>query len=283
MIEPDWKEITSVPPEHLVDPALELHRAVQLVASAGQTFAEPRGDDGHRAMTWDARLRAFVGVPFAGPYPFRMALRPEDLTLVLLDRLDETLGSLPLVGVTRDEAYEWMSIGMATYLGGAPPKIERPEYDTPEHTARTARFTGGTEAARRTLAALYGGVALLIAELIEDRDDASEIRCWPHHLDIGTRLALESDERGNATKTIAVGLAPMGGGYPSWYLYVSLWPPPRRQELPPLATGAWHTEGWTGAVLTGDEVAALPDEERPERVRTFLRSSVAAASLVLGS
>ena len=169
MIEPDWKEITSVPPEHLVDPALELHRAVQLVASAAQTFAEPRGDDGHRAMTWDARLRAFVGVPFAGPYPFRMALRPEDLTLVLLDRLDETLGSLPLVGVTRDEAYEWMSIGMATYLGGAPPKIERPEYDTPEHTARTARFTGGTEAARRTLAALYGGVALLIAELIEDR------------------------------------------------------------------------------------------------------------------
>jgi hypothetical protein len=277
MTEPDWKEITSVPPEHLVDPALELPRAVQLVASAGQTFAELRGDDSHRAMTWDARLRAFVGVPFAGPYPFRMALRPEDLTLVLLDRLSETLGSLPLVGVTLDEAYEWMSIGMATYLGGAPPRIERPEYDIPDHPVRTGRFTGGAEAA------LYGGMALLIAELVEGRDDASQIRCWPHHFDIGTLLALECDARGNATKSIAVGLAPMGGGYPSWYLYVSPWPAPRPQELPPLDAGVWHTDGWTGAVLTGAEVAALADEERPERVRAFLRSSVAAALLALGN
>jgi hypothetical protein len=280
---PDWGAALSLPPESLVDATLELHWAVQLVASAGQTFAQPRADDSHRAMTWSGELRAFVGEPFAGPYPFRVALRPEDLTLLLVDRTDQTLGALPLIGRTREEGYEWMSLGMATYLGGPPPKLERPEYDVPDHPVRgNARFTGGAEAARRTLTALYDWAAALVQELVRSRDDASVVRCWPHHFDIASLITLETDDEGEPTRTIGVGLAPMGGGYGSWYLYVTPWPYPEPGALPALPEpGAWHTEGWTGAVLTGTAVAALPDAERSVRVRAFLGGALAAAYTAL--
>ena len=284
MSAPDWSAATALPPERLVESTLELHRAVQLVASAGQTFVEPRADDSHRAMTWRDDLRAFVGEPFAGPYPFRVALRPEDLTLLILDRTDQTLGALPLIGRTREEGYEWMSLGVATYLGGPPPRIERPSYDVPDHPVRgNARFTGGAEAARRALTALYDGAATLVRELVGSRDDASTVRCWPHHFDIAALITLDTDDAGRAIRTIAIGLAPMGGGYDSWYLYVTPWPYPDPGALPALSEpGAWHTDGWTGAVLTGTAVAALPEEERDARVRGFLREALLAAREALG-
>lgn len=284
MSAPDWRAATSLPPEGLVDSTLELHWAVQFLASAGQTFVEPRADDSHRAMTWHEGLRAFVGEPFAGPYPFRVALRPEDLTLLILDRTDQTLGALPLIGRTREEGYEWMSLGVATYLGGPPPRLERPEYDVPDHpVGEGARFTGGAESARRAVTGLYAVAAALVQQLVEGRDDASAVRCWPHHFDIASLITLDTDDEGRRTRTIGVGLAPMGGGYGSWYLYVTPWPYPETDALPPLREpGSWHTDGWTGAVLTGTDIAALPDEERDARVRQFLRDALAAARAALG-
>jgi hypothetical protein len=274
-----WSDATALPPEGLVDSTLELHWAVQLLASAGQTFVEPRADESHRAMTWRHDLRAFVGEPFAGPYPFRVALRPQDFTLLLLDRTDGTLGALPLIGRTREEGYEWLSLGVATYLGGPPPKLERPEYDVPEHPLHgTAPFGGGDERARRTLAALYDGADALIGDLMNGLDGASIVRCWPHHLDIASLITLEADEEGAPVRTIGVGLAPMGGGYESWYLYVTPWPYPDPSALPELSGGGtWHTDGWTGAVLTGTEIASLPVSERETGVRAFMEGAIEAA------
>jgi len=274
---PDWPLISSVAPEALIETTLELHWAVQLVASAGQTFAEPRPDDSHRAMQWAPSLRAFVGSPFAGPYPFRVAIRPDDLTLLLVDRTDGTLGSLPLAGKTLDEGHEWMSLGMATYLGGPPPRLERPEYDMPSHPVGAGEpFTGGDETARRVLGALYAGAADLISGAMAGRDRAPEIRCWPHHFDIAALLTIDSE------RNIGVGLAPMGGGFGGWYLYVTPRPYPDSEALPDLAgAGHWHIDRWTGAVLTGDEVRAMPPGERDAQVRAFLARGIDAASEAL--
>ncbi|MCH7531340.1 MAG: hypothetical protein IIB36_06180 [Gemmatimonadetes bacterium] len=103
-----WTRLGAVAPADLTNATLELHWAAQFIAAAGQSFAEPREDDSHRAMTWDASRREFMGEPFAGAYPFRVGLRPADLTLLLLDQTDEPLGSLPLAGKTREEGHEWL-------------------------------------------------------------------------------------------------------------------------------------------------------------------------------
>jgi len=270
---PGW-----LPAATLIGPALELHWAAQLLASAGQTFAEAQSDDSHRAMAWDTDRRAFVSAPFAGGYPFRVGLRPEDLTLMLLDRTDEPLGVFPFAGTTLDEGYEWLTLGMATYMGGAPPVIERPEFEIPEHAVgHGAPFSPSIGPEFEALGSLYGGAHALLTELFEGDPDASTIRCWPHHFDIATLLTVEIGEDGAAAKTVGVGFAPMGGGYESWYWYVTPWPYPDDSALPELrGAGGWHTDGWTGAVLTGVEVDAMDEGARQGAVRAFLDEAVTA-------
>ncbi len=277
-----WRAIGSVAPNELRDATLELHWAAQIVAAAGQTFAEKRSDDSHRAMRWDPARSAFVGADFAGSYPFRVALRPADLTVLLLDRDDGTLGSLALGGRTCEDARAWLLEGLAGYMGQVP-ELGRPEYGLPEHrVGRGEPFAAGREAERRALGALYGGAAALLSELAAAREDASPVTCWPHHFDIATLLTLERDEAGSATKTVGVGLAPMGGGYESWYWYVTPWPYPEPESLPELrGPGSWHTRGWTGAVLSGETIVLVEPAFREAVVRKFLDVSVVASAVAL--
>jgi hypothetical protein len=285
----DWDRVGRHAPEALGEASRELHQAVQLVASAGQSFAEPADDDSHRAMSWSPALRAFVGAPFAAPYPLRVALRPDDLALMILDRTEAAIGTLPLAGQSLDEAYEWLGLAVATYFGGAPPRIDRPEYDIPEHpVGRGARFrsggvgTSGPSGVRDTLAALYGSAAALLADVAARYPEAGPVRCWPHHFDIATLITVAADDTGTATRTVGVGMAPAGGGCDHWYWYVSPWPAPDREALPELPLGAWHTEGWTGAVLTGEEIVETPSASREEQVAAFVARAIDAARSALG-
>ena len=279
-----WTGIADVPPEDLRDALLEVHWAAQFIASAGQTFVEPRPDDSHRAMSWGVGLRSFVGEGFAGAYPFRLSLRPEDLTLALLDRTDEALGSLPLAGVTRAEGYEWLTAGVLTYMGPPPPAIGRPEYDLPDHPVGRGRpFSRDQFGELRTVAALYESAAALLSELTAGRSDASPVRCWPHHFDIATLLTVAPAEGEAPARTIGIGMAPSGGGYEDWYWYVNVWPYPEPSALPPLSgPGAWHTDGWTGAVLPAEVVVAAPAGERAGLVRGFAVEAIGAGMVALG-
>jgi hypothetical protein len=265
-------------PGDLVSATAELHWAAQLVASAGQTFVEPAEDDSHRAMHWEAAQSAFVGAPFAGAYPFRVALRPADLALLILDRTGEAVATLPLAGVGIEDGYAWLSAAMATYFGGPPPVFERPDWELPAHPLEQgARFSSPVGAELEALSELYATADRLIAEVAEKLEHASPVRCWPHHLDIASLITLERDSDGAASRTLGIGMAPRGGGYDTWYWYVSPWPYPVPARLRALRRGHWHTDGWTGAVLAGEEVVAMPAHARLGAVRDFLEDAVEAA------
>lgn len=272
-----------VAPGALTDSVLQLHWAAQFLAAAGQTFAEPAADDSHRAMTWDPRVRAFVSTPFSGPYPFRLALRIEDQAILLIDREGEALGTLLLAGRTRDEVYEWLSLGMATYMGSAPPLIERPEYEMPEHAVQGGgRFLPLPEAHLATLASLYGGASAILHDFVDDRSDASVIRCWPHHFDIATLVTIDEGTDEEDARTVGIGLAPSGGGYDEWYWYVTPRPYPEEAVLPDLTEGGvWHTGDWTGAVMSAAEVVALDTTERTRAVMAFIGAAFPAAKEAL--
>ena len=278
-----WDRALAIAPADLIDTTLELHWAAQLIASAGQTFAEPRDDDSHRAMTWSSGLGAFVGADFAGPYPFRLALRPVDLALVLLDRADGVLSVFELQGRSRQDAYDWLALGMATYRGGSPPVIERPEYDMPRHpVGGRAAFSRDRSDELAALSALYASAAATLVRLYGDLDEASEVRCWPHHFDIATLLTLEAPGDAEESRTLGVGLAPMGGGYETWYLYVTPRPYPGADDLPALRRdGRWHTDEWTGAVLPGAEVMGFDPGERSAPIEAFLTEATEAARKAL--
>ena len=277
-----WEATGSVEEPRLRDALLQLHHAVQIVAAAGQTFNAPRDDDSHRATVWDRSLEALVGSGFAGPYPFRAALRPRDLTLLFLDRTDQALGALPLLGRPLSAGFEWLSLAVPTYLGGPPPRIERPGWSLPGHpVASGAVFDAGTDALA-VVAELYAGAGAILGSFRIDHPGAAPVRCWPHHLDIATVLPVPTASDHGPARTIGVGMAPGGGGLDDWYWYVTPRPGPPVGELPGLpGPGRWWTDGWTGAVLARQEVLAVPPGERADLIRAFLREAVPAARVAL--
>lgn len=274
-----WARAGMIDPAELTGPSLELHWAIQLLAAAGQTFAEPRQDDSHRAMSWAPELDAFVGAPFAGTYPFRLALKPTTMDVFILDRTSEALSSFHLPGHTLGEAAEWLRLGMATYMGGPLPLLASPRYEIPEHpVGDEAPFSQGLAREMDTLAALYGSAAALLEDRFGERPGASRVLCWPHHFDIATRITPTAGEARAPKRVVRLGLAPMGKGFATWHWYVSLLPLPETSRLPSLtAPGGWHTGGWTGAVLTGEDLVPFPAHRRARVVGDFLDEAVAAA------
>lgn len=276
-----WTHLGDVAPAALHDAMLELHWATQVLAGAGQTFVAERTDDSHRALTWSDDLMGFVGEAFTEGYPFRVALKVEDLTLRLLQRDGSSLGALALGGVTLDDAYAWVRAGLSQYMGGTGPEIQRPDFEIPGHrVGEGAPFAMDRTGERRTLTALYAGAADVLRQVqVHARDTwtvpaISAVRCWPHHFDIATLLTVAPARGDEAARTVGVGMAPMGGGYDAWYWYVTPWPYPEPTALPELeGPGRWHTDGWTGAVLAGDDVVALAPAERRDRVVSFLLDS----------
>lgn len=282
-----WAILGEVPPLDLVDAALEVHWAAQLLASTGQTFVEPRPDDSHRAMTWAETADgpgALLGEPFSGVYPFQVALDVAALTLQLRDGTGAALGSLPLPGETLEYAYAWLRDGLTQFMGG-PPEIGPPDFEIPPHPVATgAPFAPGRGTERAALAALYGSAARLLTEVSTAGPGGSPVRCWPHHFDIATLLTVREAEGTAPGRTVGVGMAPMGGGYDRWYWYVTPWPYPPAEALPTLAgTGHWHTEGWVGAVLSGDEVVHAAPDARSRLVEDFVQDAVGASIKVLST
>jgi hypothetical protein len=249
-----WEALGNVSPRQLVEARLLLHHAAQLVAAAGRCLVAPRPDDGHTSLEWRGGARALAGQEVSGPRPWRAALRVDDLSLAVLVR-DGEASRLALPGHTRAEAFAWL-VERAGELAAAPGRLrlEAP-YSIPEHpVGGGAPFTRGAAGSLAELARWVANGDALLRAWAETRLAASPVRLWPHHFDVGSVLPL--DGRGKEPSSIGVGLSLGDEGIPEPYLYATPWPRPEAEPLPDLpAGGRWHREGWTGAVLTGGEIA----------------------------
>jgi hypothetical protein len=224
----------------------ELHWAAQIASAPGTTLLEPRDDASHTNLGWDRSARALAGHPVGGR---RSALRLEDATLLVVDEAAKPIATKALAGETLESALAWLG----THYDGA--KLRRPEHELPPHpVASGAPFSG---AGSPELALLYARADEIISPI------ATPVRCWPHHFDIAALMST-GDER-----TIGVGLSPGDASYAEPYWYVTPWPYPK-SELPALARGTWHRDGWTGAVLLA----------RHGGDREFLEEAIAACRVV---
>jgi len=271
-----WDELRAAPPAELKNATLELHEAVQAIASAGQALAPRRDDDSHRGMRWWEELEAFLGEPLGAEGALRVGVRPVDLALLVADVGGTVQDAFPLVDRTRAEGLRWLERALSDRLDVSGLELALPEFTIPEGpAAREEPFSTAGTRERRALSVLYAGAAAELEAVVAARAGASEVRCWPHHFDIATLITVRSGDGSKHARTVGVGMAPVGGGYDSWYWYVNAWPAPDPARLGSLREGRWHTEGWTGAVLTGEELVA---DGRPElMLRRFLDSAVEAA------
>ena len=120
-------------------------------------------------------------------------------------------------------------------------------------------------------------------ELVAGDPAASPVRCWPHHFDVGSLIALDADAEPEEARSIGVGFSPGDGSYDQPYFYVTPWPYPDTAALPTLEAGAeWHTGGWTGAVLTADRLISAPHEDQQAHVKRALQGAIQASRVLLG-
>jgi hypothetical protein len=269
MTDTTWNQLGSVAPEALVDARLVAHWAAQIVAAASVRIAA-RADFSHTSLRWSAEHGALLTNPIDGAYA---GLRLRDLTLLVVG--DGEVDKKSLVGSTLQDGLQWLQATLNQRLGSAV-ELALLVHDMPPHPVGDgASFPNAIGDAYAELDSWFSNGSQLVSEVAAARG-GSEARCWPHHFDLATLITVVSHEDPEEARTVGIGLSPGDGGYAEPYWYVTPWPRPATDALGELSAGRWHTEGWTGAVLSATELVAADDQL--SYVRMFVRDAADAAT-----
>ena len=256
-------ELRQTPPGNLVDARNMAHQAMQLVSKASLANLEPKPDYSHNNMGWDKRFSAFLTQPMhTSDGNLYVGLCVATLTLLIV-RDDAASAQLHLGGVSDSDACSWLDreLGQA---GLKPVSAANAFYELPRDvTGIEAYAAADLESELRTLGSWFAFADGLLAEFAQGHTaitpGASPVRCWPHHFDIASYVSLEEGDV-EIARGIGVGLSPGDGSYAQPYIYVTPFPAPNLATLPEApAPGHWHTEGFVGAIATGDEILTLGD------------------------
>lgn len=276
-----WSTLGDTDPRELEEARLQLHWAAQAVGALANSVLEELPDDSQDSFVWKDDRRAFLSRLLPGGQ--RAALLPETGELQLLAERG-LLWSLPLKNLTLDQAMSKLGEAAEERL-----ELKRPlslrDYEMPEHPVGDgARFSldrHHTGELTRWFACGHGALRNATAREV----GATEIRCWPHHFDLGSIIVLEPEKDPEEARSIGLGLSPGDGSYGEPYFYVSPYPKPESPPKPAFdGAGHWHDEGFFAAVLTATELlegAASPGE-REAVAGDFLKEAIAACHEMLG-
>jgi hypothetical protein len=274
-----WDDLGALGPTALSEARLQAHHAVQWVTLVARANLMPMPGDSETNLGWDGLRAALVShdLPSKTDQPLRIGLRIATMTLIavrgatVIDRFD-------FDGKRHADAGAWLdrvAIGAALAL----PSGATLPYAIPAHPVGTgAAYAVGTERAAFDALATWFAVADEILNHIRaglPQGAASAARCWPHHFDLAALWTL-GDGDAETAPSVGIGMCPGDGYYRQPYFYVSPWPRPSSEELPPLATpGHWHTQDFIAAILTGEQIVAMKD--RRNETRQFLDTAIAIA------
>ena len=273
-----WRQVARVDPASLVDSRLQLHHALQIIVSAPISFLEKRADDSHTNLEWLPSLEALGTNWLERATRVRFALHAANLALLAVDQDGGVTSEFQLSGRTTADGVTWLreSLSAAGYDGAA--LTTRKHYEIPTHAVASGGvYSLGSAETFAELGRYYGDAHELTSHVAATRSGASPPRCWPHHFDLATLITLP-EIAGRGTRTVGVGMSPGDASYAEPYFYVGPYPHPNRDRLRPLGSlGAWHTQGWIGAVLRGSEIAGLDERRQKEAVHAFAHAAVEAS------
>lgn len=303
-----WKPASpraqAISPERRVAARLDAHWAAQLAAAAAASWNPTLADDSHTSLTWRADLAAMVGAPIDVAGGWRAGLDIAALALLVLAPRNggsgepaslQVVATFPLAGQTLAAALSWLH----AQFRAAHPDVElsapqRRDYALPAH----AVAGGGVFAVAPDAAALsalsdtFHNAAAALQAHATGPGSPSPVRIWPHHFDIAQLVTLPplapgtmqgaSEDAAASAQSVGLGLSPGDEGMPLPYWYVSPWPyPAAGAALPSLPLGAWHTTGFTAAVLAHDEVLAQPAAAQAAYAAGYLQGAEAGCRAII--
>lgn len=257
--------LQNCPPESLVDAKNMAHKAVQLVTKSARANLDPVPDDNHSNLGWDDPRGAFMSQPLAtGDEDVIVGLAVSSLTLLIV-KGGRTIANLDLSNVTDVDASAWLDAQLVQAGLDPASQVSLP-YDLPSGVDEIKTYSmSGLGQTLPTLGAWFALADSVLADFAAGqtgiRPGPSAVRCWPHHFDIATYVGLEVGGLETA-RGVGVGMSPGDENYGQPYFYINPWPRLEIDALPKLPPpGHWHTQGFVGAIATGDEVLSLSEIE----------------------
>jgi hypothetical protein len=276
---PSWDELSKIDPKALWEARLQAHHAVQWLARAANANSAAMPGDTQSNFGWNGDHGALVSHELRGrSETLRVGLAVASMTLIVLHDKRAVIDRFVLDGKRHAEAGEWLDhilggAGLAL-AGGATLSYAIPAHPVGDGAAYVSGPQHGEFAALANWFACADEVLGAIQGALP-QGAASPVRCWPHHFDIATLWTLGEGDAHTAP-SVGIGMCPGDAYYPQPYFYVTPWPRPASEKLPPLPPpGDWHSSEFTAAVLPGDAIVALPD--RAPRTRQFLDAAVNVA------
>jgi hypothetical protein len=277
-----WIRLGRVRPDQLTDARLQVHHAAQIAVSAAISYLPAQSDDSHTALSWSAPFASIVTAAIPAPRPFRIALRPADLTLQITGEGGVAGGSFALPGHSIAEGHQWLTdVARSAGLDGGR-LTSKKHYTLPNHSvAGGGVFSLGSGGDFVELERYWSNAALVLDEFARVTPGASPVRVWPHHFDIATLIALPANGSGS-NRTIGAGHSPGDAWYGEPYWYIGPYPYPSSTSLPPLEGGHWHVNGWVGAALLASDYVDADAPGQRRKVDAFVESAVRACRALLG-
>ncbi len=260
----DWSALGAKSPTALVKARTLAHHAVQWIVKAARANSASGPDAGQATLVWDRERGAFFTQALTGgSAEVRVGLRLGRLALILLrahlvlDEYEVSGRRDSMVGVWLDSALRALGLKPA---GG----ITLP-YTIPSHqVARGSPYAlSGELESFDELARWFGAAADLLEQVTTDcaneHAQLGAVICSPHHFDMTTLIAID-DPLQAGSRSVRIGFSAGDHYFQQPYVFVSPTPHPPATALPALpAPGHWHTQGLFAAVITGEQIVALPD------------------------
>ena len=282
----DWSDLGRIAPTSLVGARYLAHFAVQWATKAARANLAAATDDSHSSLAWDERIGALVSQPLpTRDGALTVGVRIDGLRLIA--SVDGNAPNEFALGAQTDSAAGAWVESVLRASGLAPASTVSLPYTIASHPVAS----GGVYDVRSEADALEelarwfraAGAALedVRAALAGRTPGPTPVLCWPHHFDIATVVRLEDGDSAQA-RAVGIGVSPGDEFYSQPYAYISPSPPPPAMDLPSLPQpGRWHTRGFVGVVVTGEEILRLPG--RRQAFHTCLLETFGICRALLGA
>lgn len=276
----------AVAPSGLGEARIQAHYAVQWLSRAARANLPAADDDSHSNLGWDGSTGGLVCHDLVSPddETVRVGLDIGSMRLFISGNYGKS-AELLLAGHGDIEAGAWLDGELHGFGLEAAGPVKLP-YELEDHAlGQGAGYTVASHAGEfEELAAWFAAAADALdnvrATLGYLSPGPSALRCWPHHFDIATYLALEEGDPETA-RGIGIGMSPGDEAYQEPYFYINPWPHLAKRKLPDLpAPGHWHKDGFVGAVATASEVLTLDDHR--DGLIAFIAGAVETGRRKLG-
>ncbi|KAA3617142.1 MAG: hypothetical protein D8M58_03885 [Calditrichaeota bacterium] len=271
----DWQVIRNVDLEKLKQVRLQLHQASQLLAATGVSFVQNKADDSHTNMQWLDDLKAFESSAFGSHMQLRLAINFEQLKLILMDE-DHDFSEFNLHGKTNEQAISWYNNALKSSNFDPSKLTLKLHYEIPKtDQANGAPYDLFDPELFKEHSNHFSNANLVLQKIASQYKGASNVRCWPHHFDLGMLIVIEENTDPEKMKSIGVGYSPGDDNYDEPYYYVSPWPYPhysklKNEELP--GNGKWHITGFVSAILTASDFQN--EKNQQQAVMDFLEKTI---------